>query len=101
MLTSLAQFDPITFLGIDTSTYSPEEIDLLRQDLMKQIGEYVLLSFSDQISLEAMQTLSQETDGTKILTQLRSLIPEFDTHMLTYIEQFKMEYQLETQNLTL
>lgn len=92
MIAQLANFDPISFLGIDKSSYSDEEVRKLREDLMGKIGEYVLLKCSTSLTDEQLSQLSV-MNGQQLLYALQNTVPGFDNIMLIEIENFKKDYQ--------
>jgi len=56
-------FDPVTFLEIDTTASSVEEVFKLRTELNKQIGEYLILKLSQSLTGEQQDQLSEETQN--------------------------------------
>lgn len=93
MLTTLANFDPVQFLEIDTSSYSPDKIRKIRKDLHSKIGEYVLVKLSENLTDEQTTELEKLLFGTQIFNFLKNNIPDTEFKMLQVIEDFKKDYQ--------
>lgn len=93
MVTSLNNFDPISFLGIDISSLSAEETSTLSISLNDKIGEYILLKFSKDLPSEQMDHITSLSDGQQILNELRRLIPDFEQRVSQELDNFKKEYQ--------
>lgn len=91
MLSRLINFDPIKFLDIDTSTLSPEEVEETRDFLKANIGEYILLQFSNLLTEEQLKQGVES--GEKIIETLRTFIPDLDQRILQKIENFKKDYK--------
>ena len=90
MLTSLQDFDPVSYLEIDTSGMTSEEVDTLRFDLMSMIGEYVLIKFVNDLSPEEMDMVVDSKD--KLFETLTELVPDLKKQIIQEIEQFKNEF---------
>lgn len=94
MLQALGNFDPVSFLGVDTVSLSSEEISQLRNSLNTKMGEYILLKFSENLTDEQFQQITNTKDGEQMITMLKNIIPNLEEKMLKELESFKREYQL-------
>lgn len=93
MLQALANFNPITFLNIDTSSYSDEEIKILKGNLHNKMGEYVLLKMTNYLTPEQTDHILSLSDGNQILNTLNTTVPGLEQKIVTEIENFRKEYQ--------
>lgn len=93
MISSLQNFDPLTFLQIDASQLaSPKEAAELRSTLQKEIGEYVLTKCADALTEEQVSFVLMSKDGSEMLQRLQTLVPNFETKILSEMENFKKEF---------
>lgn len=98
MFTSLQKFDPLVFLSVDTNSLSsPDEVNALREDLNKKIGEYILIKLSGGLTEEQMNEILAAQSGSEILNKLVTVVPELEQKVLQEIENFKTDYQKEMQ----
>lgn len=93
MLTVLNNFDPVSFLGIDTALMTPEETSNLSSTLNSKISEYVLLKLSDNLSDEQFQKIVDTTDPEEMMKLLGEAVPDLETRIKTELENFKNEYK--------
>lgn len=93
MLTTLNNFDPVSFLNIDSNSMLQEEVSNLRNSLNAKIGEYVLLKFSQNLHPEQLEQVLQYSDGQTVLETLRIVIPNTDQQIMEEVENFKKDYQ--------
>ncbi len=92
MLQTLFQFDPISYLEIDTIGLSNEEIIQLYKDLNAKIGEYVLLKLSDQLTEKQIEHINA-VDSQQMLELMHSFIPNLTEQLIQQIEAFKKDYK--------
>lgn len=93
MVAQLINFDPVSYLNIDSSSLSEWESKELRQSLMDKIGEYIILKSTLYLSGEQLNQI-KEMRGQQLLSTLENIIPDFDKKVLTEIENFKKDYQM-------
>lgn len=92
MLSSLNNFDPISFLGVDTNGLSNSNISSLQNELNGKIGEYILLKFSSFLSQDQVNKIQKATDGQEIITMLQEFVPRMEEKVLEEIGNFKADY---------
>lgn len=93
MIAALQNFDPLTFLQINTSSLSSQqETQELRATLYKELGEYVLTKCADTLTDEQINFVLMSKDGAEMLQRLQTLIPNFEAKMLLEMENFKREF---------
>lgn len=92
MLLSLSNFEPISYLGINISNLSQEQIERMRQHLNGRIGEYVLLKLSNYLTEQQLEQIMQQNNGNEILKLLSGFFPDANSKILTEVENFKKEY---------
>ncbi len=97
MIAKLANFDPVTYLNIDQSSYSPQELGQLRQDLMAKMGEYVLLKLSQDFTDEQVNYLTP-LDGQAIFNTLETHLPDFQNKFMLELDNFKKDYEAAGAN---
>ena len=93
MILPLHTFDPITFLGIDTTSFSSEQTEKLRLHLGNMMVEYALFKLSDRITLEQLNVIVKEGRGIKMLESLLRLNPTFTTNIQEEFDHFKVEFE--------
>lgn len=93
MLQTLNDFDSISFLGINTESFSPEQATVLRISLNDKIGEYILLKFTKSLNNEQIDHITSLSDGNQILSELSKIVPNFEQKMSQELDNFKKEYQ--------
>lgn len=93
MLTILNGFDPVAFLGIDTTSMSSQEIADLKTSLSGKISEYVLLKLSDGLSKDQFQRVVDVKDPEEMAKILEGLVPDLEGKIRQELENFKSEYQ--------
>lgn len=86
-----ADFDPIKFLKLNQSSFTPQEVLVLREELKKQLGEYIMLKFSSSLSPNQLDAIVGLSDRTKILQTLQANIPDFDRALEKELESFREE----------
>lgn len=94
MLKNLVNFDPVTFLGIDISSMSEQDINDLRTSLNKKIGEYVLLKLSDSLTSEQVDDVISMADGEQIINKLQNQIPDVEQKIIGIMDNFKIDYHI-------
>lgn len=93
MLKTLVNFNPISFLDIDTNALSPIEIENLRQMLMSRMGEYVLLKLSHSFNEDQLKELINTQDGEQIMTTIKSSVSSADKKIIKELEKFKKDFK--------
>lgn len=86
----LDKFDPLSFLNIDATRLSQDEIDITRSYLNALIGEYILLKLSRNLTEEQIAQLIESK--TQILNTLKSIVPDTDNAIQKELENFKKDY---------
>lgn len=93
MLQMLLGFDPLVFLGIDASKLSsPEETAQLKTAINKELGEYILMKLSDDLSEEQLNQLLSSSSGEEIVQKLSTLDLGLEDRILLELENFKSEF---------
>lgn len=93
MLSSLNNFDPISFLDINTTTFSKEGLKNLRNSLSYKLGKYVLLKFSDSLTDEQIEKASKANYGEDLYRILKETDSDVNNKIMQELENFKKEYQ--------
>lgn len=92
MLLTLSNFDPVSYLNINITNLSQEQIERMKQHLNGKIGEYVLLKLSNYLTEEQLEQIMQQNNGNEILRLLSSFFSDANSKILTEVENFKKEY---------
>lgn len=96
MLQILQGFDPLVFLAIDVSKLSStEEAVQLKTAINKELGEYMLMKLSDDLSEEQLNQLLTSSSGEEIVQKLSTLDPGLEDRILLELENFKSEFLKE------
>ncbi len=91
MLSSLSNFDPIAFLGINTNDIPTTELIQLRNELNSKVGEYILLKSSEYLTAEQLEEVTK-VDGQQMLDDMQKYIPDIDNKLSGWLSDFKNEY---------
>lgn len=95
MLNVLNNFDPVAFLGIDTTFMPSEEKSNLSTSLKSKISEYILLKLSDSLSDEEFQKVVGTADPEEMMKLLGEAVPNLEERIKSEMENFKSEYKGE------
>lgn len=95
MIQSLSNFNPIAFLGIDIAGKSPAELNYLQNELKSKIGEYILLKSSENLTVVQLEEITQ-ADEQQMIGILQKYIPDIDSKIPDWLNDFKTEYDKQT-----
>lgn len=92
---TIQKFDPIEFLEI--SGLGDTEKKSLRKKLESNISEYLLIRLLEELPNTVDEKLkdNQVKSMEELENMLRSYIPNFDSKIKQYLEEFKKQYQHE------
>lgn len=90
---TLKNFDPTSFLDIDTSFLPKEEIENLKISLSSKIGEYILLKFSNDLTPKQIEQIGNFKNGQKLFDFIKTTMPNFENKIIEELENFKKDYQ--------
>lgn len=96
MLSSLNNFDPISYLSLDAASLSKEDIEQLRSGLTSKIGQFILLKFSQYLPEDKFEEITSLTNGVEMLRKLNEAIPNMDEKLQEELENFKKDYWANT-----
>lgn len=92
MNNNLQGFDPLLFLGITNIT--GEEKDILSKDLLEKISRYITVRTGELLSENDINGI--KGDSEKLFALAKEKIPDFDSKIKIFLEDYKKEYN---QNL--
>lgn len=92
MISSLNNFDPITFLDINKDIMSNEQLVSLQNDLNSKVGEYILLKSADLLTAEQLEEVTK-TEGQQMVETIQKYIPDVDNKVQGWLNDFKNEYK--------
>lgn len=96
MLQILQGFDPLVFLDIDVSKFSSqEESTQLKTAINRELGEYILIKLSNNLSEEQLNQLLTSSSGEEIVQKLSTLDLGLEDRILLELENFKSEFLKE------
>ena len=89
------KFDPIEFLGI--SRLGVNEKESLRKKLKANISEYILIHLLEELPDSVDEKLKENKVNSieQLENILKSYIPNLDTKIKQYLEEFKKQYRHE------
>jgi len=92
-MNSLQGFDPLLFLGI--TNIKPEEKDALSQKLLSNISEYIFIRIAELLEEEDLKNID---NPDQLFSVAKSKIPNLDTKIKQFLEDFKNDYQNNYNN---
>lgn len=95
MIGSLNNFDPISFLDINTGNLPNEQLARLHYDLNSKIGEYILLKSAELLTAEQLEEVTK-TEGQQMVETIQKYIPDVDNRMSGWLSHFKREYKKQS-----
>lgn len=90
---NLTTFDPIVFLEIDKKyTLNSEDYEKIKKQLMNDIGEFIFLQISQDLSDKQIDEILNVSAGEEKLAFLNKFVPDFQNRLQNELQNFKKEF---------
>lgn len=94
-MTQLLGFAPLVFLGI--TNLKGKEKNIVSQKLLERISQYIVIRIIELLSEKDLENI--DDDPKKLFSIAEQKIPNFDNKVKLFLEDFKKEFNANTQQL--